>query len=257
MNIKDIEKDVLTKAENNLNPNTSFQLTQELQDKWGIGPVFDVTNKLKKQGYLTNCHFFMGGGFLLGYPTPAGSEYLKELNHVNKEEHSTVYQNNFNSTVSIDNLQQGHNNLITENKNQIDYSALLKTIEEINELKQLETLKAELATNKAIITALSKTSNKSEQEITKLVKMAKGLVSEDCTIEQALDEVLALIGKTTEKPQVPVSQVVVTTPETSVITDENPFKDKNNIDGIMKAIKENPERARQMAKAVGYSPINW
>lgn len=137
MNIKDIEKDVLTKAENNLNPNTSFQLTQELQDKWGIGPVFDVTNKLKKQGYLTNCHFFMGGGFLLGYPTPAGSEYLKELNHVNKEEHSTVYQNNFNSTVSIDNLQQGHNNLITENKNQIDYSALLKTIEEINELKPL------------------------------------------------------------------------------------------------------------------------
>ncbi|QDD71010.1 hypothetical protein DM298_09245 [Lactobacillus amylovorus] len=137
MNIKDIEKDVLTKAENNLNPNTSFQLTQELQDKWGIGPVFDVTNKLKKQGYLTNCHFFMGGGFLLGYPTPAGSEYLKELNHVNKEEHSTVYQNNFNSTVSIDNLQQGHNNLITKNKNQIDYSALLKTIEEINELKPL------------------------------------------------------------------------------------------------------------------------
>lgn len=137
MNIKDIEKDVLTKAENNLNPNTSFQLTQELQDKWEIGPVFDVTNKLKKQGYLTNCHFFMGGGFLLGYPTPAGSEYLKELNHVNKEEHSTVYQNNFNSTVSIDNLQQGHNNLITENKNQIDYSALLKTIEEINELKPL------------------------------------------------------------------------------------------------------------------------
>lgn len=137
MNIKDIEKDVLTKAENNLNPNTSFQLTQELQDKWGIGPVFDVTNKLKKQGYLTNCHFFMGGGFLLGYPTPAGSEYLKELNHVNKEEYSTVYQNNFNSTVSIDNLQQGHNNLITKNKNQIDYSALLKTIEEINELKPL------------------------------------------------------------------------------------------------------------------------
>jgi hypothetical protein len=87
--------------------------------------------------------------------------------------------------------------------------------------------------------------------------MAKGLVSEDCTIEQALDEVLSLIGKTTEKPQVPVSQVVVTTPETSVITEENPFKDKNNIDGIMKAIKENPEKARQMAKAVGYSPINW
>lgn len=137
MNIKDIEKDVLTKAENNLNPNTSSQLVQELQDKWGIRPAFDVTNKLQKQGYLTKCSFFMGGDFLLGYPTPAGSEYLKELNHVNKEEHSTIYQNNINSTVSIGNLQQGNNNSITENKNQIDYSALLKIIEEINELRPL------------------------------------------------------------------------------------------------------------------------
>lgn len=137
------------------------------------------------------------------------------------------------------------------------YENSLTEQEKITEqLKQLETLKAELATNKAIITALSKTSNKSEQEITKLVKMAKGLVSEDCTIEQALDEVLSLVGKV-EKPQIPVSQVVVTTPETSAIVEDNPFKDKNNIDGIMKAIKENPERARQMAKAVGYSPINW
>lgn len=137
LNIKDIEKDVLTKAENNLNPNTSSQLVQELQDKWGIGPVFDVTNKLQKQGYLTNCHFFMSGGFLLGYPTPAGSEYLRELNHVNKETHSTVFQNNFNSAVSIGNVQQGNNNSITENENQIDYSALLKIIEEINELRPL------------------------------------------------------------------------------------------------------------------------
>lgn len=137
MNIKGIEKDVLTKAENNLNPNTSSQLVQELQDKWGIRPAFDVANKLQKQGYLTNCHFFMDGGFLLGYPTPAGSEYLKELNHVNKGEHSTVFQNNFNSTVSIGNLQQGNNNSITENKNEFDYSALLKMIEEINELKPL------------------------------------------------------------------------------------------------------------------------
>ena len=137
MNIKDIEKDVLTKAENNLNPNTSSQLVQELQDKWGTRNAFDVNNKLPKQGYLTKCSFFMGGGFLLVYPTLAGSEYLRELNHVNKEAHSTVFQNNFNSTVSIGNLQQGNNNSITENKNQIDYSAILKIIEEINELRPL------------------------------------------------------------------------------------------------------------------------
>lgn len=80
---------------------------------------------------------FYGRGFLLGYPTPVGSEYLKELNHINKEEHTTVFQNNFNSAVSIGNLQQGNNNSITENRNEFDYSALLKTIEEINELKPL------------------------------------------------------------------------------------------------------------------------
>lgn len=57
MNIKDIEKDILTKAENNLNSNTSSQLVQELQEKWGVGLAFDVTNKLQKQGYLTNCVF--------------------------------------------------------------------------------------------------------------------------------------------------------------------------------------------------------
>ena len=59
------------------------------------------------------------------------------MNHVNKETHSTVFQNNFNSAVSIGNVQQGNNNSITENENQIDYSALLKIIEEINELRPL------------------------------------------------------------------------------------------------------------------------
>lgn len=137
------------------------------------------------------------------------------------------------------------------------YENSLTEQEKINEqLKQLDFLKAELAENKAIITALSKTSNKPAEEITKLVKMAKGLVSEECTIEQALDEVLALINKTPEKPQVPTSQVVVTTPENGIIA-ENPFKDKNNIDEIMKAIKNDPEKARQLAKAAGYSPIYW
>lgn len=137
LNIKDIEKDVLTKAANNLNPNTSSQLVQELQEKWGIDIAYKVASKLQDQGYLKECDFLWDRDFLLGYLTPAGSEYLRELNHVNKEAHSTVFQNNFNSTVSIGNLQQGNNNSITENKDQIDYSALLEIIEEINELRPL------------------------------------------------------------------------------------------------------------------------
>lgn len=136
MNIKDIEKDILTKAENNINPNTSSQLARELQQKWGEY-AFDITNKLQKQGYLVKCNFFMGGNFWLGYLTPLGTEYLKELNHVAKAENSSVYQNNFNSAVSITNFQQGNHNVIIEEKKEVDYSALLSTIERINDLKSL------------------------------------------------------------------------------------------------------------------------
>ncbi len=89
MNIKDIEKDILTKAENNINPNTSSQLARELQQKWGEY-AFDITNKLQKQGYLVKCNFFMGGNFWLGYLTPLGTEYLKELSHSVKAENSSV-----------------------------------------------------------------------------------------------------------------------------------------------------------------------
>ena len=121
------------------------------------------------------------------------------------------------------------------------------------QLKQLDNLKAELAENKAIITALSKTSSKPAEEITKLVKMAKGLVSDECTIEQALDEVFALIQA--QKPQIPTSQAVVTTPENTQVTENNPFKD-GNMTEMGKLIKENPAKARELAKLANY-PITF
>ncbi len=136
MDIRTIEKDVLTKAKNNINPSTSSQLARELQQKWGKY-AFDITNKLQKQGYLVRCDFFFGGDFWLGYLTPAGTEYLKELNYSAKKEQTNIYQNNFNSAVSITNLQQGDHNSIIGSKNEVDYSALLKTIEKINDLKLL------------------------------------------------------------------------------------------------------------------------
>ena len=136
MDIRTIEKDVLTKAKNNINPSTSSQLARELQQKWGKY-AFDITNKLQKRGYLVRCNFFFGGDFWLGYLTPAGTEYLKELNYSAKKEQTNIYQNNFNSAVSVTNLQQGDHNSIIESKNEVDYSALLKTIEKINDLKLL------------------------------------------------------------------------------------------------------------------------
>ena len=136
MDIRTIEKDVLTKAKNNINPSTSSQLARELQQKWGKY-AFDITNKLQKRGYLVRCDFFFGGDFWLGYLTPAGTEYLKELNYSAKKEQTNIYQNNFNSAVSVTNLQQGDHNSIIESKNEVDYSTLLKTIEKINDLKLL------------------------------------------------------------------------------------------------------------------------
>lgn len=88
MDIRTIEKDVLTKAKNNINPSTSSQLARELQQKWGKY-AFDITNKLQKQGYLVRCDFFFGGDFWLGYLTPAGTEYLKELNYSAKKNRRT------------------------------------------------------------------------------------------------------------------------------------------------------------------------
>lgn len=136
MNIKDIEKDVLTKAENNIDPSTSSSLVRELQQKWGEN-AFTITNKLQKQGYLTKCNFFMGGDFWPGYLTVAGTEYLKELNGSAKAENLRGSQTNFNAPVSINNFQQGDHNAIIENKNEVDYSALLDTIDKINVLKSL------------------------------------------------------------------------------------------------------------------------
>lgn len=127
---------MLTKAKNNINPSTGSQFARELQQKWGRY-AFDITNKLQKQGYLVRCDFFFDGDFWLGYLTPAGTEYLKELNPSAEKEQTNIYQNNFNSAVSITNLQQGDHNSIIGSKNEVDYSALLKTIEKINDLKLL------------------------------------------------------------------------------------------------------------------------
>ena len=134
------------------------------------------------------------------------------------------------------------------------YENSLTEQEKMNEqLKQLDVLKAELNESKAIITALSKLSNKPNDEVVKLVKMAKGLVSDDVTIEQALEEVMKLLK--IEKPTVPDSNVVAKKPDTSPTGENNPFK-TNNMTEMGKLIKENPEKARELAKLVNY-PVNW
>ena len=120
-------------------------------------------------------------------------------------------------------------------------------------LKELETLKLSLAEKEATIAALKKFSNKGEEEITKIVKMAKGLVGDGVTLEQALDDVMNLFQS--QKQNIPTSQAVATPPATNISTEKNPFKE-NNMTEMGKMIKENPEKARQLAKEANY-PIQF
>ncbi|MCT7790323.1 MAG: hypothetical protein N4R38_03250 [Lactobacillus crispatus] len=124
MNIKEIERDILDNADQNLNSNTGLNLANKLIDKWG-GLAFDTTNKLQKQGYLKNCDFFMGGDFSLGFLTKDGKKYLNELNG-NLDNFSTANVNNFYG--SINNFQQGNHNAITNQKLNFDYDKFNKIL---------------------------------------------------------------------------------------------------------------------------------
>ena len=122
------------------------------------------------------------------------------------------------------------------------------------QLKELANLKLSLAEKEATITALKKFSNKGEDEITKIVKMAKGLVSDEVTLEQALDDVMKLFQQN-QKQNVPSSQTTPKIPDGNEPTAKNPFKD-GNLTEMGQMIKENPEKARKLAKEAGY-PINF
>ena len=93
-------------------------------------------------------------------------------------------------------------------------------------LKELDTLKAQIVEKDAIIVALTKLSGKETADVTKLVKMAKGLVGEDCTMEQALDEVMALsIAKKQQQEKPPVASNPLNNSESA----ENTGRARDNI----------------------------
>lgn len=125
-----------------------------------------------------------------------------------------------------------------------------KTLESLKGENSL--LKTSLEEKDAYIAALTKMSGKDSNEIGKYIKMAKGLVDENTTMEQALEQVLefAKVDKSVNVPQGKPLNEQGKQPE-----DDNPFK-TGNLTKQGELIKKDREKARALYRAVhGSNPV--
>lgn len=118
---------------------------------------------------------------------------------------------------------------------------------------EVNTLKGQIAEKDAIIAALSQMTGKTATDVDKYVRMAKGLVDENTTIEQALSQVLSF-AKVEEKKDVPTSKPLNEPSETQI--DENPFK-TDNLTKQGELIKSDREKARELYFAVYGKAPSW
>ena len=106
-----------------------------------------------------------------------------------------------------------------------------------------------------VIKALIELTGKNENDVDKIVKMAKGLKNDNNTIEDAIKEVISMINLE-EKPSennMPVGQQLQQ-PSVNVKVDNtvNPFKSGSiNYTEQGKLIKTNPELAKKLAAEAG------
>jgi len=122
-----------------------------------------------------------------------------------------------------------------------------KKAKELESLKNEESsLKASIAEKDAIITAITKFSGKKAEDVIKFVKMAKGLVDENTTMEQALEQVLAL-AKSMKDDHKTAPKGTPPAESSDGKTEENPFKTKN-LTEQGKLFKADPEKARRLYK---------
>lgn len=110
-------------------------------------------------------------------------------------------------------------------------------------------LKSAIAEKDAIIQAITRATGKKPDDVLKIVKMAKGLVDENTTMEQAIEQVFALSNTAkTEPPKIPTG-----TPPAESSTENpevNPFDKKTlNYTEQGKLFKADPAKARAMYKA--------
>ena len=126
-----------------------------------------------------------------------------------------------------------------------------KNLENLNE--EVKSLKSQIAEKDAIISALSKLTGKNSSDVDKYVRMAKGLVDENTSIDQALEQVLDFLKVPEQKP-IPSGKPL--NESNSAPTVENPFS-SGNLTKQGEMIKSDREKAREMYfKAKGVYP-SW
>jgi predicted nuclease with TOPRIM domain len=141
-------------------------------------------------------------------------------------------------------FKEAYDNTLSESEKQA------KNLENLN--NEVNSLKNEIAEKDAIISALSQMTGKTSADVIKYIKMAKGLVDENTTIEQALSQVFTYTKA--EKKTVPTSKPLN---EPSVAkTEANPFK-TDNLTEQGKLIKSDREKAREMYFAVYGKAPSW
>lgn len=118
------------------------------------------------------------------------------------------------------------------------------------------TLKASLAEKDAIIAALSKSTGKKPEDVMKVVRMAKGLVDENTTMEQALETVLSMTSTANTEPQKTVPQGTPPAEPSSTAPEENPFK-TGNLTEQGKVFKQDREKARILYKEATGKNAPW
>jgi chromosome segregation ATPase len=141
------------------------------------------------------------------------------------------------------NFKEAYDKTLTESEKQA------KSLEELK--NQVKDLQEQLSSKDAIIAALSHFSGKKMEDVDKVVKMAKGLVDENTTIQDALEQVFALT-----KNKEPIKSPPLA--DASKKSVNNPFaKDTFNMTEQGHLINEDRQKAREMYKLANGVYPSW
>lgn len=139
-------------------------------------------------------------------------------------------------------FKEAYDNTLSESEKQAEKLTSLS--------KEVDLLKAQIEEKDAIIKVLSELSGKKSLDISKYIKMAKGLVDDNTDITQALSQVLDYV----KKSNVPQGSEIVTSSVKQV--EDNPFK-TDNLTKQAELKKSDRQKAREMYKEVHGKYPSW